>query len=400
MNPEFIQSPEDLQSLCESLGKESLIAFDTEFIAEDSYRPQLCLLQVATRNHLAVVDPFVVGALDAFWKVLLDPEKMIIVHAGREESLFCIRATQQTIPNLFDIQVAAAMLGYEYPASYGNLVQRFVGRQLNKEETRSDWRQRPLTHRQLDYAAQDVRDLPDIFDRLTQELVKRDRLTWLEEDTARRQAELLEGERNEQWHRLPGIQGLSGHHLAIAKRLWNWRETQAVERDIPPRRVLRDDLLIELAKRGSSDVKRIANLRGMNYRHVKSYLDELSECIELGAKDPVPNWPKKIRYGHRHPSGMLTQFLGAALAFICRTKEIAPSIVGTSEDIRDFVLYRLESSARNLPPPALLQGWRKSVIGDQFDDLLHGKIGLALANPLDDMPLRFCKTDTMDSSGS
>ncbi len=396
MKPDYIHSQQQLVQLSEALRTEPLIAFDTEFVAEDSYRPQLCLIQVATRSHLSVIDPLSCGDLSPFWNQLLDPEKTVVVHAGREEILFCYRATEQTIPQLFDIQVAAAMLGHEYPASYGNLVQRFVGRQIGKEETRSDWRQRPLTQRQLDYAAQDVRDLPAIYDHLVEGLKKRNRVEWLQEDTAKRQEELADTERVDQWHRLPGVQGLSGTHLAIAKRLWNWRENQAMSRDIPARRVLRDDLLIELARRGSADVKRIANLRGMNYRHVKSYLEELADCIEQAANDPVPVWPKKVRYGYRHPSGMLTQFLGAALAFICRTQEIAPSIVGTSDDLRDFVLYRLESNGKNLPPPAILQGWRRTIIGDRLDDLLHGRLGLALDNPLDEMPLRFCVSDRVE----
>ncbi len=103
----------------------------------------------------------------------------VVVHAGREEILFCFRATGKTIPNLFDVQIAAGFLGSEYPASYGNLVQRYVGKQLGKEETRSDWRHRPLTPRQLDYAAQDVRDLPLIFDKLSKDLLAKGRLEWL-----------------------------------------------------------------------------------------------------------------------------------------------------------------------------------------------------------------------------
>ncbi len=92
---------------------------------------------------------------------------------------------------------------------------------------------------------------------------------------------------------------------------------------------------------------------------------------------------------------MLTQFLGAALAFICRSKQIAPAIVGTSDDLRDFALYRLENQPKDQQPPSLLTGWRKSVIGERLDDLLQGKLGLALDNPLDEMPLRFCHNEPL-----
>lgn len=394
MKPDYIQSNQELIQLCERLRKYSLIAFDTEFVAEDSYRPELCLVQVAAHDCVAVIDPLRLDNIEIFWELLQEPGRTIVVHAGREEILFCYRSIGKTIGNLFDIQVAAAFLGCEYPASYGNLVSRFVGRSLSKEETRSDWRQRPLSPRQLDYAAQDVRDLPAIHDMLAQQLKECDRWEWVMEEIVRKQDDLAAAEQQENWHRIPGIQALSGASLAIARRVWLWREQQAVDRDIPARRVLRDDLIIELARRGNADVKRIANLRGMNHRHLKNYWDELADLINDGANDPVPAWPRKIRYGYRQPSGMLTQFLGAALAFICKSKEIAPALVGTSDDLRDFALYRLEPSSKNLPPPNLLKGWRKTVIGEHLDALLQGKLALALDDPLADMPLRFCEVDS------
>lgn len=393
VKPEILQTQSELDAFNEKLDGESLIAFDTEFVAEDSYKPELCLVQVATRQHIAIIDPLKDLDLHAFWLKLLDPHKIIVVHAGREEILFCIRASGGIIPGLFDVQIASAFMGLEYPASYGNLVQRFVGKSLGKEETRSDWRQRPLTHRQLEYAAQDVRDLPAIFDILQSQLEKRGRTAWMAEEMERKQHELLQLTQQEHWYRLPGVQSLNGATLAVARAIWKWRETHAVDRNIPARRVLRDDLIIELARRGSDDPKRIANLRGMNHRHVRQHIDALSECIRQAAKDPVPEWPKKVRYGFRQPSSMLTQFLSAGLSYICRNQEIAPNLVGTNEDLRDFALYRLDSKSKDLPPPALLRGWRAEIVGSQLDDLLAGRVGMAIESPLDDNPLRFCRGD-------
>lgn len=396
MKPEIIQTQKELEAFCDELASQTLIAFDTEFVAEDSYRPELCLVQVASRDHLAIIDPLVCDNLVPFWTLLLDAKRTVVVHAGREEILFCLRGTGQVIPGLFDIQIASAFIGLEYPASYGNLVQRFVGKSLGKEETRSDWRQRPLTHRQLEYAAQDVRDLPQIFDILRHELDQRNRTDWLQEEMARKQNDLLDLTNQEHWHRLPGIQSLSGSSLAIARSLWQWREKMAVDRDTPARRVLRDDLLIELARRGSDDPKRIANLRGMNHRHVRQYIDDLAKCIGTAQHAEVPTWPKRVRYGFRQPSSMLTQFLSAALSYICRTKEISPSLVGTNDDLKDFALFRLDEKSRDLPPPALLRGWRRTIIGDQLDDLLAGRIGMAIEDPMHESPLRFSPGITPD----
>lgn len=389
----YITNPESLHQLCEKIAAQKLVAFDTEFVAEDSYRPELCLVQVATEDEIAIIDPYTCTDLSPFWNSLIDPNTTVIVHAGREETLFCYRATQTLIPRLFDIQIAAAFLGFEYPASYGNLVQRFTGLVLDKEETRSDWRNRPLTNQQLQYAAQDVRDLPRLFKTLSQHLIKQDRLSWLEEETKRRQEELAEFESNESWFRISGIQALSGNSLSIIRGLWNWRDAKAKERDVPPRKVLRDDLLIELARRGTSDVRRMTSLRGMEHRHTKQYLPELSKAIEESLAGPIPTWPKKHRYGKGQPAGMLTQFLSAALAYICRTKRIAPAIVATSDDLRDFVKYRLEPQADDAPPPSLTQGWRAEIIGKELDELLAGRLGMVLDNPSSEMPIKFCRPE-------
>ncbi len=390
----YITNPDSLHQLCQKIAAEKLVAFDTEFVAEDSYRPELCLVQVATEDSIAIIDPYTCGDMTAFWESLIDPQVTVIVHAGREETLFCYRATKRLIPNLFDIQVAAAFLGFEYPASYGNLVHRFTGMILDKEETRSDWRIRPLSNQQLQYAAQDVRDLPRLYRTLKQQLDKLDRLSWLEEETKQRQSELAEFESSENWFRISGIQALSGNSLSIVRGLWNWRDTKAKERDIPPRKILRDDLLVELARRGTSDVRRMSSLRGMEHRHTKQYLPELAKAVEDALKEPPPVWPKKHRYGKGQPAGMLTQFLSAALAYICRTKRIAPAIVATSEDLRDFVKYRLDPQSDGAPPPCLTVGWRAEIIGKELDELLSGKLAMVLDDPNSDMPIKFCRPRT------
>ncbi len=384
----YVDTPQGLKALCQKLAQKSLIAFDTEFVAEDSYKPELCLVQVAAEGIAAVIDPYTCGEITPFWELLLDPNRTVVVHSGREEILFCLRSTGKTIPGLFDIQIAAALIGCDYPASYANLVQRFTGKQLDKEETRSDWRQRPLTPLQLQYALQDVRDLPLIHAKLSESLNKRGRMSWLEEEVARKQSNLMETESQEQWHRLSGIQTLTGKSVAIARRIWLWREQQAEYRGLPSRRILRDDLLIELAKRGSTDVKRMATLRGMNHRHLRDLLPDIACCIEQGQKDVVPSWPKRQKFSNTSLSGMLIQYLMAGLALICKTRQLAPSIVGTSDDLRDFAAYRLSSNPEADVLPALLSGWRGEIVGNHLDGLISGKECLVVADPYGDWPLQ------------
>jgi ribonuclease D len=385
----YIKTQSALQQFCEDLAKESLISFDTEFVSEDSYRPLLCLIQVATENQIAIIDPLDCEDLTPFWDLIVDPDRTIVVHAGREEILFCFRATGILVPNLFDIQIAAGFLGYEYPASYAKMVHRVVGRTLDKEETRSDWRQRPLSRQQLEYAAQDVRDLIRIYGDLTERLHKHGRLPWLMEETRIKQEELSDFETSENWHRLSGVSSLSGKSLSIARALWNWRDGRAKQRNIPARKILRDDLIIELARRGTADQRRVASLRGMEYRNTRQLIPELAAVIEEAVTQPPPNWPRKVRYGKGQPASMLTQFLSAAMAFICHQKHIAPMLVATSEDLRDFVLYRLDRDADQSLPPSLLCGWRAEIVGRELDDLLEGKIGIVLDNPNSEIPIKF-----------
>lgn len=385
----YIKSDESLQQLCSELEREPLISFDTEFVAEDSYRPQLCLVQVATEHQIAVIDPLEIRDLSVFWNLLVDPDRTVVVHAGREEILFCYRATGRIIPNLFDVQVAAGFNGYEYPASYGKLVSRIVGKTLDKEETRSDWRYRPLSRQQLEYAAQDVRDLVRIYRYLSEKLRKHGRLLWLIEETQRRQEELSALESSENWHRLSGVSALSGSSLSIARALWNWRDQRACERNVPPRKILRDDLLIELARRGSADPRRVSALRGMEYRNTRQLVPELSGVIEDAIKQPPPVWPRKHRYGKGQPASMLTQFLSAAMAFICHHKHISPMLVATADDLRDFVQYRLDRGSDADNPPSLLQGWRADIVGRELDDLLEGKLAIVLDNPHSEIPIKF-----------
>jgi len=385
----YIRTQSALQQFCEDLAKESLISFDTEFVSEDTYRPLLCLIQVATQDRIAIIDPLDCEDLTLFWDLLVDPDRTVIVHAGREEILFCFRATGQVIPNLFDIQIGAGFLGYEYPASYAKMVHRVVGRTLDKEETRSDWRQRPLSRQQLEYAAQDVRDLIRIYANLTERLHKHGRLPWLMEETRIKQEELSDFETSENWHRLSGVSSLSGKSLSIARALWNWRDARAKQRNIPARKILRDDLIIELARRGTADPRRVASLRGMEYRNTKQLIPELAAVIDEAASQTPPTWPRKNRYGKGQPASMLTQFLSAAMAFICHQKHIAPMLVATSDDLRDFVLYRLDREADPSNPPALLRGWRAEIVGRELDDLLEGNIGIVLDNPNSEIPIKF-----------
>ncbi|MEX2174722.1 MAG: HRDC domain-containing protein [Pirellulaceae bacterium] len=390
MQYELITSTQQLRDFCDIIAGAPVVAFDTEFVSEDSYQPQLCLIQLAAEGRLAIVDPLEFEDLSPLWSLLVAPGRESLVHAGREEFRFCMKYAGQRPHRWFDVQIAAGLIGMEYPASYGNLAGRLLGKTLPKDETRTDWRRRPLTQRQLEYALQDVADLEAIRDLLYNRLGKLGRLAWLEEELQTWQIELEQFEAGERWQRLGGIAGLAPRSLAIVRELWAWRDAEAQRRDSPSRRVLRDDLIIELAKRQTADPKRIRAVRGMERGDLQRYLPKIGECVERAQALKESDLPRLERKSSRPQLNLLGQFLSTALGSICRKAQVAPSLTGTAQDVRDLIAYRLNLGGFEPGEvPLLARGWRAEVVGQVIDHLLAGDLSIRIADPLADEPLEF-----------
>lgn len=399
VNYTLIEEDSQLPGLLNEIGKSDVVGFDTEFVAEDCYRPDLCLLQISTRTAVFIVDPRALSDLGGLWNALVDPARVILVHAGREEILFAYRATGHTFPKLFDVQVALGLLGGEFPASYGKLLQRVLGQSLSKGETRTDWRKRPLSTAQLEYAALDVLHLPELFDALTAQLLERGRYEWLNDEVARRQRNLIAAQLREGWPRIGGVQSMHGRQLSVARELWLWRERRAEQRNMPARRVLRDDLIVELARRGSADPKKISHIRGLHFPGFQKYIPEIAECIDRGLSGPVPASPWSGTMKRPRPPALLQQFLTAAMSYLCRTHGIAPAIVGTSDDVGRLASYWLDPSAKpsslddEEEPLTLLEGWRGELVGKPLYEIFRGKKAMRVQDPTDEMPLILCDFD-------
>lgn len=341
-------------------------------------------------GQMAVIDPKTVGDVDSFWQVLAEPGHETIVHAGREEYLFCRRSTGEAPHELIDLQIAAGLIGLDYPVSYGNLIAKVLGKTLPKGETRTDWRRRPLTNRQIDYAIQDVVYLDAIWDTIREKLSQLGRLPWLEEELQTWQDALEESTSRERWRRVSGSSGLSPRSMAIVRELWRWREAHAQHRDVPARRVLRDDLIVEMARRKTADPSRIRSVRGMTRRDLKTHVDELSRRVQLALDLPDDECPRVARRDLPPQLGVLGQFLTTALGSICRQHEVAPSLVGTVQDVRDLIAYRLDlGPGEDEVPPKLATGWRSQLVGQLIDDVLAGKVAIRVKDPLADDPLVF-----------
>ncbi|QEG01079.1 Ribonuclease D [Stieleria maiorica] len=392
MEYESISAIGDLRQFCDELADAPIIAFDTEFVSEDRYRPQLCLIQVAAGDRLAIIDPLAMHTTAPFWDLLVQPGRTVIAHAAREECRFCFQFTNQPIAGLFDTQLAAGFSGMEFPISLGNLVSRLTGKTLAKGESRTNWRHRPLSRDQLNYALQDVTDLQAMYQMQREAIEKLDRMVWLEEETEIRQRKVIQQETSENWRRVSGCAGMTPRQLEIIRHLWRWRDQRAATLDRPVRRVMRDDLMVELAKRGSADIKKIRNIRGMDWRGYSAHYEDISAAIREALQVPDDQLPRRTRKSRSVISPMLSQFLSTSMACISRQNKLAPSIVGNADDVKEVLGYELDPKEGD-QVPALLTGWRGEIVGKTFRKLLSGDAAIRVANVRKEQPLEFVELD-------
>jgi len=377
---EAISTDSQFRELVDRLADQPFVAFDTEFVSEHTYRSQLCLLQVAAPGVLAVVDTLAVREIEPFWRLLSEPGRKTIVHAGREEMGFILHGIGDRPADLFDVQVAAGLVDHDYPAGYAAIVRRFLGVQASKGETRTDWRKRPLSEAQLAYAVDDVRHLEVLWTKLENKLATLGRTGWMAEEMASWQDDVEESFVRKRWRRVAGLSGLSRREMAIARELWFWRDSVAAERDMPPKRVLRDDLLVEICKRKTADERQIAAVRGMQRSDLRYIMKGLVTAVERGLDCSEEELPGSER--HRTPPAqlaMLGQFMATAVAGVCRQMQLAPALVGTSSDMRDLLAWKLGYGDPDRRP-LLAAGWRTEVVGDLVDDLLAGRASLRIGD--------------------
>ena len=378
-----VSTTKDLRGLCKRLRSAQMIAYDTEFISEGRYRPELCLIQIAANGLLALIDPIDIPDLSPLWELFCDGEREIIVHACRSEMEFCHRSIGRLPPKLFDVQVAAGFVGNVYPSGFGSLLQNFLQVALRKTETRTTWNQRPLTPLQVEYALDDVRHLDALCRAIKTQLTEQNRLDWYYEEIELIKLSLKTHFETPQWQSLPKISGLSTRELAILRELWFWRDNVARMRNCPASRVLRDDLLVELSRRRTCEEKRIAAVRGMQRQDLTRILPEIVIAISRGLSAsewelPVP--PVRKSYPQYT---VLTQILYAVFGSICKQHKIAPLLVGCPNDIRELIAAELGTLPESITP-RLTKGWRNELIGTLLFELLHGRKTLQINHSADE----------------
>ena len=381
-----IEEPQELEAFCERSRDSRIIGFDTEFVSENRYRPELCLLQVATDHEIAIIDTLKLDNIDSFWQLLTEGDHVSVVHAAREEFLFCFRACGKRPRNLFDTQLAAAFIGFDYPAAYSNLVYQILGEHVAKGETRTDWMKRPLSKHQINYAVGDVVHLHLLCSRISEMLEESSRHEWYGEEIDQWMAALEKQDVAPQWHRVSGANRLNRRSLAILDKLWHVREKEAARKNRSPKRTIPDDLMIELAKRGSSKPSSFKAIRGFESRVNRNLHESITQAIELAIDMPESDLPKKLERSNNLNLGLLGQFLTTVLNVVCRQKKIAPNLVGTAQDLRQLAGWWLGMLPKS-EQPDLMQGWRSKVIGSVIERALNGKIALRVDKADSKLPL-------------
>ncbi len=387
------------EDLCSHIRDAGIVAFDTEFISESTYIPDLCLLQFATPQECVAVDPLSVKDLSSWWEIMADASTTVLVHAGREEVRFSLTQSGQSPRNLVDVQIAQGIVSRSYPLGYSALVARVLGHDVHGTQTRTDWRVRPLSKQQIHYALDDVLYVGDVWKQQRETLESLGRLEWAQAEFSRMVGEVSAERGEDQWRRLSGLQKLRRRELAIARALYLWREQAAESGNKPPRRVLRDDLLLDLARRKPKNAREVLATRDMNRSHLRRAAEELAQCIAGALEIPDSELPARVSSskGERKlDEEVLGRLLGIALANRCAELDVSTPLVGTNADLRHLVRWHVFGE-RNGDPPRLSQGWRAEVCGDLLTDVLDGKITLRVANPDSDHPLVLERRD--DATG-
>jgi ribonuclease D len=377
LTEQFISRPEELAEFCDHLATCSAFGFDTEFIGEETFVPELCLIQVATVQRVAVIDPFAVPQLDVLWRLVTEPQRTAVVHAGREEIRVCQRNAGRVPLRLFDLQIAAGLAGMPHPLGHGALIERLLGMRLSKGETRTDWKKRPLTERQLQYAFDDVRYLLPAWAVLAKRLQERGRQEWLEEESAALTRRSLNEERGvERWRKISGIGGMDRKKLAVVRALNEWREKKAARQNRPVRSVLRDDLVVEIAQRNPRQPHDLEVTRGVAKRDVEEIWEAVQEARALAPEQ----WPATVRREEDSPQlAPIAGVLNAVLADLCARLELAPSLVANANDLKQLIRSLLRGDGVPAGCP-LAAGWRATAILPELVAVLHGERSIRVAD--------------------
>ncbi|WP_457664798.1 ribonuclease D [Thiolapillus sp.] len=364
----FIDNEEQLQDFTGKAADSSWLAVDTEFLRERTYFPKLCLIQVANEHMAAAIDPITITDLGPLRDLLMNPAIEKVFHAARQDMEIFLNAWQALPAPLFDTQPAAALLGIGDQVGYGKLIQQVLKTELPKDHSRTDWSRRPLDKAQLRYALDDVIYLGQAYLKMKSRLEQAGRLSWLDaEFETLTSPQTYSLEPMDMWKKVKGRQHIKGIKLAILQALAAWREEQALARDLPRRWILKDDVLLEIARRSPRNSQELERVRGVDAGFVRKNGSTILELIDKARQLPIEQWPRDKRPASRPtPRQEATlDLLSAALRLIALDAGLSPQVIASRKE-----LLALLNGDDNC---TLLQGWRRSLAGEPLQALITGK---------------------------
>ena len=384
---EPLTSPEQTAELLDSIRRCGIFALDTEFSSGRSYKPHLALVQVATPERIALIDPLAEGLPDQpIWEAVADPAITTVVHAHDQESRFCLERTGHLPQNLYDVQLAAGFCEHRFPIGYGVLVREELDVDAAPSQSRTDWTRRPLSRPQLHYAADDVRWLLPLHDRFSARLAADRRADWLRDELQQRVGALESDAEaaTPRWRKLSGARRLNRRGLAALRELHAWRNGAARAADSPLKRIARDDVLVAVASTLPAtfdDLQRVSGVETVPHRYREPMLEAVRRAIEL-SDDRLPRRVVEPP----PPPRTLTSFVDALLDALCAEHRIDSKLVAAAADVREAVEWARASQSQGAPP-RLLRGWRRELAGDAILAALDGRISLRIADPGGEQPL-------------
>jgi len=369
--PDLITTDSGLAELLADLRAAGGFAYDSEFIGELTYFPKLCLIQTASPQRVALIDPLAEIDLRPFWELIADASVEKVVHAGQQDIEPVFRHIGKTAANVFDTQIAAGLAGLPYPLSLSKLVHELAGARLGKGLTFSHWDQRPLSAMQLRYAADDVRYLPLVRSELGKRLDALGHAAWAAEECAALcDPVLYRFDPDTYYQRVRGATSLQPKNLAVLRELTMWRDAAAREENVPPRSLLKDEILIDLSRNPAKSVEKLDRVRGLPRPVEKSHGQRIVDATLRALATPTPNLSAGRDVEPTPTERFRSDALWATAQVLCTGSGIDPSVVLSRQDCGE--LYRALAGKQDLSELRVMKGWRRDALGERLVRIYEG----------------------------
>jgi ribonuclease D len=390
----LITKSDDLKALVDRLSAHPFVAVDTEFMRENTYWPDLCLIQVASSEEAAAIDPKAEGIdLKPLLDLFVENEEILkIFHAGGQDLEIIHNLTGKVPHPLFDTQIAAMALGHGEQIGYSNLIESLLGHSLDKGARFTDWGRRPLDKRQIDYAIADVTHLATVFPRMVEKLKKTGRGAWLDEEMERlADASTFAFAPEDAWKRLK-LPSRNPVVLGRLKAVAAWRETEARSKNLPRGRILKDDTLTEIVlhpPKSQDDLGRIRGLSaGWKANDIGARLIAAIEGAKPLDQSELPDRDPK-RPGLTKDAALVSDLLKLLLKIRAKETGVAARLIARSDELEALAA----GVRKNLN---IMQGWRYEQFGRDALDLVEGRLAFAIENGKLKMS-RIAKEETVDA---